>query len=217
MQSLSSFTINEEILNANLSKTRVEQMLEGEMLPINIDTYKLVRENYKDLLPKYVAAEPAFFVEERENIEYDKNDIKGILANKDISREERQNVIIKFNDKITCNNEEDAKMYYDLIGSNDKNDLISTKLLKKMIKYLDEDKALKLIMNKSNDLDEKNTTECLKLLGEPYNGIPTKAIPKIKKNKTTEEFIKMLKNKNLSYISSIVENKGYYTVYKTRK
>lgn len=217
MQSLSSFTINEEILNANLSKTRVEQMLEGEMLPINIDTYKLVRENYKDLLPKYVAAEPSFFVEERENIEYDKNDIKGILANKDISKEERQNVIIKFNDKITCNNEEDAKMYYDLIGSNGKNDLISTKLLKKMIKYLDEDKALKLIMNKSNDLDEKNTTECLKLLGEPYNGIPTKAIPKIKKNKTTEEFIKMLKNKNLSYISSIVENKGYYTVYKTRK
>lgn len=217
IQSLTSFTIDEEILEANLSRTRIEKMIVCEMLPINVNTYKLVRENYKELLPKYIAAEPAFFVQERENLEYDKNDIKGILANKNISKEERQNVIIQFSDKITCNNEEDAKMYYDLAGSNSKKDLISTKLLKKMVKYLDEEKALKLIMNKADELDEKNTTECLKLLGEPYNGIPTKAIPKIKKSKITQEFMEMLKEKNLSYISSITENKGYYTVYKTRK
>ena len=217
IQSLTSFTVDEEILETNLSKARVEQMIEGEMLPMNVNAYKLVRENYKELLPKYVAANPAFFVQEKENIEYDKNDIKGILTNKKISKEERQNVIMQFNDKISCNNEEEAKIYYDLAGNSNKKDLISIKLLKKMVKYLDEEKALKLIMNKADELDEKNTTECLKLLGEPYNGIPTKAIPKIKKSKTTQEFMKMIKEKNLSYISSITENKGYYTVYKTRK
>lgn len=217
IQSLTSFTVDEEILEASLSKARVEQMIEGEMLPMNVNAYKLVRENYKELLPKYVAANPAFFVQEKENIEYDKNDIKGILSNKKISKEERQNVIIQFNDKLSCNSEEDAKIYYDLAGTSNKKDLISTKLLKKMVKYLDEERALKLIMIKADELDEKNTTECLKLLGEPYNGIPTKAIPKIKKSKTTQEFMKMLKEKKLSYISSITENNGYYTVYKTRK
>ena len=139
------------------------------------------------------------------------------MANKNISKEERQDIIVKFNDLITCNNEEDAKMYYDLVGTTKKGNLISTKLLKKMIKYLDEEKALKLIINNADNLDERNITECLKLLGEPYNGIPTKAIPKIKKTKITEEFMKIIQSKNLSYISSISENKGYYTVYKTRK
>lgn len=217
MKSLTSFNIDEEILKTNLSNQRVEQMIEGEMLPMESSTYKIVRENYKVLLPKYVAMEPSFFVREKENLEYDKNDIKGILANTKLSKEEKQNIFISFNDKIACDNANDANMYYNIVGSNDRNKLVSTKLLKKMIKYLDEEKALKLIINKSNELDEKNTTECLKLLGEPYNGIPTKAIPKIKKTKVTEDLMKMLKKKNLSYISSISENKGYYTVYKTRK
>lgn len=217
IKSLTSFTMDPEVLKVKLSTSRVEEMLKGEMLPINTKTYKLVRENYKELLPKYIAAEPEFFIKGKEKLEYDKNDIKGILANRSISKEERQNIIVEFNDLITCNNEEDAKMYYDLLGNGKKSDLISTKLLKKMIKYLDEEKSLKLIINKAEDLDERNITECLKLLGEPYNGIPTKAIPKIKKTKITEEFMEMLQDKNLSYISSITENKGYYTVYKTRK
>lgn len=216
IRSLTSFNINEDILKTKLSKNRIELMIEGEMLPMRDTTYVLLRNNYKGLLAKYIAIDPSFFVENQGILEYDREDIKGILTNEDISEENKLDIISNLDAKIKCRNNEEARIFYNLIIDNDR--AISFKLLKNLLEYLDEEKAVRLIINQADELDEKSLTECLRGLKKPYNEITTKnGVPKIKKNKLTGDFVRMLKNKKISYISSIAEKNGYYIVYKIRK
>ncbi len=215
IKSLTSYTVYENILTLNLSNDRVALMIEEEILPIGNTTYKLLRDNYKELIPKYVVKNISLFIEEQENLEYDENDIITILKEEN-SLENKLSIVQNLEENIICNTIEDANIYYNLIINNKRDIIISINLLKSMIEYLEEEKALRIIINQREELDEDTITECLLLLRYPYNEIPTRSIPKIKKNKLTEKFVETLRMKKISYISSISEKNGYYRVYKKR-
>lgn len=217
IKSLSSYTVGEQILTLELSDERIAVMIEEGILPVKDTTYKLLKDNYKQLISKYMAKNISFFIEEQEYLEYDEDNIKDILEDNDIAIEDKLSIIESLEESIICNNIKDANMYYSLIMSDKRDIIISINLLKSMIEYLEEEKSLRLIINQSQKLGEDTITECLLMLGYPYNEIPTKSIPKIRKNNLTEKFIEMLRMKKISYISSIRERGEYYIVYKRRK
>jgi len=212
-----TYTVHEGVLNLNLSNSRIKLMIEREILPVQNSTYTLLRENYKELIPNYIEVNVKFFIEEYDNLNCDTDDVKGILLNKNIDVNDKLDIIAILDDNMGCDDIESAKLYYSLLIEHGRHVPIPIRLLQDIMEYLDEEEALKILIDQAEDIEEEDISACLLKLNYPYNEIPTKSIPKIKKSKITDKFIEMLRMKKISYISTIKEKPEYYIVNKRRK
>jgi len=151
-----TYTVHEGVLNLNLSNSRIKLMIEREILPVQNSTYTLLRENYKELIPNYIEVNVKFFIEEYDNLNCDTDDVKGILLNKNIDVNDKLDIIAILDDNMGCDDIESAKLYYSLLIEHGRHVPIPIRLLQDIMEYLDEEEALKILIDQAEDIEEED-------------------------------------------------------------
>lgn len=205
-----------EILKSKVKSSRIRKIIERNNIIVDENSYQLIQEEYNELLIIFIENNINFFIDNMDSLLYDEEEIENILISENIEDVNKILIANNLNDNIICTNETYANKYVELIISSNTKVTLSIQLIKSIIDLVLPTKGIKLLINQADNLDEEQFLDILDNFAYPYNAIRGQKNPKFEKNDINNEFIKMIKRKNISNVSSIIDKDENYCVYKKR-
>lgn len=205
-----------KILKSNIKNSRIAKIIEGNNIIVDENSYQFIQEEYNELLIIFIENNINFFIDNMDSLLYDEEEIEKILISKNIEDVNKILIINNLNDNIICTNETYANKYVDLVISSNTRVTLSIQLIKSIIDLVIPTTRIKLLVNQADNLNEEEFLDILDNLDYPYNAIRGQKNPKFEKNDINNEFIEVIKSKNISNVSSILDKDGNYCVYKKR-
>lgn len=206
-----------EILKNDIKSSRMQKIIEKNNIVVDKSTYELIQENYNELLIIFIENNINFFIDNMDVLPYDEEEIEKILISENVENSNKISLINNLDNQIICTNELYANKYVEIIESSSVKVTLSIQLIKSIINLVSSENGIKLLINQAENLNEEEFLEILDNFSYPYNAIRGQQIPKFEKNELNNTFIEVIKNKNISNVSSIVDKDSNYLVYKKRK
>lgn len=208
-------SVDAELIDRIEDKDKIKELI--NKIKISIDNYNKIRENNYDLLSDYICKDIKFFKDNQDSFEYDNIDFYNILSNNKIKNSDKIELIEKMKIDIECENKESAAVYFELLTNTKKLIQVNKNLLISVIENLkDINDKIQILTRYLMSLDEDTISTILEKLEKPYCNIVGNKIPTINKGKTNNKFIEAIKEKNLSWISTIKEDEKCYKIYKKK-
>lgn len=205
-----------EVLNSNVKNSRIGKIIERNNIIVDENSYQFIQEEYNELLIIFIENNINFFIDNMDSLLYDEEEIEKILISKNIEDVNKILIINNLNDNIICTDETYANKYVNLVISSNTKVILSIQLIKSIIDLVIPTTGIKLLVNQADNLNEEEFLDILDNLDYPYNAIRGKKNPKFEKNDVNNEFIEVIRRKNISNVSSIGDKDGNYCVYKKR-
>lgn len=205
-----------EILKNDIKSSRIQKIIEKNNIIVDKNTYELIQENYNELLIIFRENNINFFIDNMDALPYDEEEIEKILISENVENSNKILLINNLDNQIICTNEIYANKYIEIIESSSEKVTLSIQLMKSIINLVSSENGIKLLINQAENLNEEEFLEILDNFSYPYNAIRGQQIPKFEKNELNNVFIEVIKNKNISNVSSIGDKDSNYLVYKKR-
>lgn len=203
--------VNEERSSKILANSKID-------IEFNEDNYNNLRNNYSDLLIKFVESNIKEFYIIMDNLDYDDALISDIISSNEIERTIKIDILCKCKEKIQFNNRFQKQNIIDFILRGRKYININYNIFKQFFDdALDSTKLINLLMFQSPILNNEQISKCLLNLKKPYSDIPKQGkIPKLEINSSNTKFIEFLEGRQFDYLGKITRTKDnkYYKINK---
>lgn len=206
-----------------VNKERSSKILSSSKIDIkfNENNYNNLKNNYSDLLIKFVESNIKEFYKIMDNLDYDDALISNIISSDQIERGIKTDILCKCKDEIQFNNISQKQNIIDFILRGRKYINMSYNILKQFFdNTLDITKLINLLMFQSPILNNEQISECLSNIKKPYSDIPKQGkIPKLEINSLNTKLKKFLEERQFDYIGRITRTKDnkYYKINKKSK
>lgn len=203
--------VNKERSSKILSSLKID-------IKVNENNYNNLKNNYSDLLIKFVENNIKEFYIIMDNLDYDDVLISDIISSSKIERTIKIDVLCKCKEEIQFNNISQKQNIIDFILRGRKCININYNIFKQFFDYtLDSTKLINLLIFQSSILSNEQISECLLNLRRPYSDIPKQGkIPKLEINSSNTKFIEFLEGCQFDYLGKITRTKDnkYYKINK---
>ena len=203
-----------------VNKERSSKILSSSKIDIkfNENNYNNLKNNYSDLLIKFVESNIKEFYKIMDNLDYDDALISNIISSDQIERGIKTDILCKCKDEIQFNNISQKQNIIDFILRGRKYINMSYNILKQFFdNTLDITKLINLLMFQSPILNNEQISECLSNIKKPYSDIPKQGkIPKLEINSLNTKLKEFLEERQFEYIGRITRTKDnkYYKINK---
>ena len=203
-----------------VNKERSSKILSSSKIDIkfNENNYNNLKNNYSDLLIKFVESNIKEFYKIMDKLDYDEVLVSDIISSSKIERTIKIDILCKCKDEIQFSNMSQKQNTIDFILKGRKYINISYNILKQFFdNTLDITKLINLLMFQSPILNNEQISECLSNIKKPYSDIPKQGkIPKLEINSLNNNFKKFLEERQFNYIGRITRTKDnkYYKINK---
>ena len=203
--------VNKERSSKILSSSKID-------IKVNENNYNNLKNNYNDLLIKFVENNIKEFYIIMDNLDYDDALISDIISSSKIERTIKIDILCKCKEEIQFNNISQKQNIIDFILRGRKCININYNIFKQLFdNTLDSTKLINLLMSQSSILNNEQISECLLNLRRPYSDIPKQGkIPKLEINSLNTKLKEFLEERQFDYIGRITRTKDnkYYKINK---
>lgn len=206
-----------------INKERSSKILSNSKIDIkfNENNYNNLKNNYSELLIKFIEYDIKEFYKIMDNLDYDDVLISDIILSSKIERTVKIDILCKCNDEVQLKNISQKQNIIDFILRGRKCININYNIFKQLFdNTLDSTKLIDLLMFQDNILSNEQISECLLELKEPYSNIPKQEkIPKLEINSQNIKFKEFLEKRQFDYLGKITKTKDnrYYKINKKVK
>lgn len=206
-----------------INKERSSKILSNSKIDIkfNENNYNNLKNNYSDLLIKFIEYDIKEFYKIMDNLDYDDVLISAIILSSKIERTVKIDILCKCNDEVQLKNISQKQNIIDFILRGRKCININYNIFKQLFdNTLDSTKLIDLLIFQDTILSNEQISECLLELKEPYSNIPKQEkIPKLEINSQNIKFKEFLEKRQFDYLGKITKTKDnrYYKINKKVK
>ena len=206
-----------------INKERSSKILSNSKIDIkfNENNYNNLKNNYSELLIKFIEYDIKEFYKIMDNLDYDDVLISDIILSSKIERTVKIDILCKCNDEVQLKNISQKQNIINFILRGRKCININYNIFKQLFdNTLDSTKLIDLLMFQDNILSNEQISECLLELKEPYSNIPKQEkIPKLEINSQNIKFKEFLEKRQFDYLGKITKTKDnrYYKINKKVK
>lgn len=203
-----------------VNKERSFKILSSSKIDIkfNENSYNNLKNNYSDLLIKFVESNIKEFYKIMDNLDYDDVLISDIISSDQIERGIKTDILCKCKDEIQFNNISQKQNIIDFILRGRKYININYNIFKQLFdNTLDSIRLINLLIFQSPILNNEQISDCLSNIKKPYSDIPKQGkIPKLEINSLNTKLKEFLEERQFDYIGRITRTKDnkYYKINK---
>ena len=203
-----------------VNKERSFKILSSSKIDIkfNENSYNNLKNNYSDLLIKFVESNIKEFYKIMDNLDYDDVLISDIISSDQFERGIKTDILCKCKDEIQFNNISQKQNIIDFILRGRKYININYNIFKQLFdNTLDSIRLINLLIFQSPILNNEQISDCLSNIKKPYSDIPKQGkIPKLEINSLNTKLKEFLEERQFDYIGRITRTKDnkYYKINK---
>lgn len=205
------YIVNKERSSKILSNSKID-------IKVNENNYNNLKNNYSDLLIKFVESNIKAFYIILDNLDYDDILISDIISSSKIERTIKIDILCKCKDEIQFDNIYQKQNIIDFILRGRKYINISYNIFKQLFdNRLDSTKLINLLILQDPILNNEQISECLSNIKKPYSDIPKQGkIPKLEINSLNTKLKEFLEGRQFDYLGkiTITKDKKYYKINK---
>lgn len=206
--------INKERSSKILSNSKID-------IKLNENNYNNLRNNYSDLLIKFIEGDIKEFCKIMDDLDYDNVLISDIIVSRKIERTVKIDILCECKDAIQFNNISQKQNIIDFILRGRKCININYNIFKQLFdNTLDSTKLIDLLMFQDAILNNEQISECLSNIKKPYSDIPKQGkIPKLEINSLNTKLKEFLEGRQFDYLGKVTKTKDnrYYKINKKVK
>jgi hypothetical protein len=182
-----------------LSMERLKKVIEYGLFNFTKEIHDNIRVNHKAALVFFVSKNINNFLSNISNFEVDSEDIFSFISFEDISSSKKLELIIQFDEVISCNSAAYAVTLCNVIFENKQPIEISDQMLRAILSQnISQDNKIQLLLNQKKYLSLDFMKDYLDSVGAPYDQMMRlKKRPTVSSTKLNRELLEMLKEHNL--------------------